>query len=351
MTEPMGQRRRRWGLLPRLALAGTALVCCLIGAECALRIYIAARGWTANCYAAQLELFRPHPENGYDLRPGFRLRSGRYAIAIDSRGLRGPEVADAKPSGVRRIVVLGESAAFGYFVSDGQEAARLLERKLRMAGRQVEVVNAGVPGYSLRQIIRRFREVVAPLHPDIAIAYLGWNDLPAITAEDPDADRFERLPIASAWERALGKSALYGFVAYRLRGPVQLAPAHWTGTVPTAAGRRRFRSDLDALAEAAREAGVKLIVCTQAMAAHPKVGSDLRLSLGADARVVDATIELGKLLHDELEEFARRCGLGMIDVYRQIEPTTENLGDYVHLTARGEERLATIWSTLLPELW
>lgn len=53
-----------------------AAVVTLVSAEVVLRSYIALRGWTPNCYAAQLQFFRPHPTTGYDLRPGCRLKSG-----------------------------------------------------------------------------------------------------------------------------------------------------------------------------------------------------------------------------------------------------------------------------------
>lgn len=334
-----------------MALSAFSLTACIVAAEIALRIYVAARGWTPNCYAAQLALFRPHEANGYDLRPGFRLRSGRYVIGVNDLGLRGLEIAGEKKPGVKRIAIVGESAAFGYFVSDGQEAARLLESKLHAAGHAVQVINAGVPGYALRQVVRRYRETVAPLKPDVVVAYLGWNDLPSIVSATPDAARFERLPIAPTWERLLGRSTLYGFVAYRLRGPVRLAPAKLTDARAHVHGIERFRKDLADLADTVQISGAKLVVCTQAMAARPDVEPALRQSLGSTENVVAAVIELGGLLSAELEKFAKRRQLPFIDVRAEIAPTTENLGDYVHLTVIGEDRLATIWSTRLPTLW
>src|SRR5690242_7410991 len=82
---PVPQPPRRLAL--KLLLV--AVVALLTG-DVALRAVVFVRGWTPNCYAAQLQLFRPNPETGYDLQPGFRLRSSVYRISINSLGLRGP---------------------------------------------------------------------------------------------------------------------------------------------------------------------------------------------------------------------------------------------------------------------
>lgn len=345
---PKRKLRSRGRFLLKCLLAA---VVTLVSAELLLRAYVAVRGWTPNCYAAQLQLFRPHPKTGYDLTPGFRLRSAVYEMSINSLGLRGPEIEVRKPTGVRRIAVVGESSAFGYLVSDGQEAARLLEKKLRKPGRSVEVINGGVPGYNLFQSIVRYDERLAPLKPDVVIAYLGWNDLPHIVSNRPDAEPFRRRAVAPAWERLLSHSTLYGFVVYRLwGGPVRMVPADFASGEPTAAGKRQFTQNLSALAEAVEQSGARLILCAQATAAHPTVTDDLKPVLGPDDVSQARAIRLGKWLHDTLADFARERDLTFIDVYAAIPPTTEMLADYVHLTAQGEERLAELWAEGLEQV-
>ncbi len=323
----------------------------LLSAEGVMRAYLAFRGWTANCYAAQLELFRPHAQTGCDLTPGFRLKSSVYQISINSLGLRGPEITRSKPRGVRRIAIVGESSAFGYLVSDGQEAARLLEKELREQGHNVEVANGAVPGYNLFQHRVRFHEVLAPLEPDLVIAYLGWNDLPYVVSDEPAADRFRRRPVPAAWERVLGHSTLYGFVVYRLLGgPVRMVPADFADSGVTPAGQRQFLENLAALASEVEKAGATFVICAQATAAHPSVSADLRPALGPDEPKQARAIELGGWLHRTLAGFASRQNLAFTDVYSEIPPTTEMLGDYVHLTAVGEERLAELWADSVARL-
>jgi lysophospholipase L1-like esterase len=335
-------RRARPRLFLKSLFAATVAV---LSAEGMLRAYLALRGWTPNCYAAQLQLFRPNAETGYDLAPGFCMRSSVGRISINSLGLRGPEVNLAKPPSVRRIAIVGESSAFGYQVSDGEEAARLLVRTLGDRSETIEVLNGGVPGYNLFQSIVRFGEVLAPLKPDIVIAYLGWNDLPYIVSNEPAADRFCRRPVAAAWERLLSHSTLYGFVVYRVwGGPVQMVPADFASGEPTPAGQRQFVDNLSALATEVERSGARLIVCAQATAAHPDVSNELRSALGPDDAKQAAAIRLGDWLHRTLADFAAERNLAFIDAYAEIPATSTMLVDYVHLTAQGEQRLADLWA-------
>jgi hypothetical protein len=71
-------------------------------------------------------------------------------VRVNSNGLRGPEVSYAKPPGVYRVLVLGDSFTFALQV-DEQETfvARLAERlQAKRPGVTIETLNAGVDGWS-----------------------------------------------------------------------------------------------------------------------------------------------------------------------------------------------------------
>jgi lysophospholipase L1-like esterase len=346
VTQPRaGRRRRGWWLILKYSLP---LVVSLATGELALRAYVWSRGWTANCYATQLFLFRPRDDVGCDLRPGFRLRSGHFEITINSLGMRGPEIDREKPPSVQRVAIVGESSTFGYLVRDEEVAARKLERNLRERGLNVEVLNAGVPGYNLNQSTVRFREVVAPLKPDLVLAYLGWNDLTYVVSDEPSARRFHVRPdyfAIPAWERLMGHSTLCGLVIYRLwKRPMQMTPAQIGGTRPTEAGTAAFRANLARLADDAAAAGAPLVLCAQATAAHPDVPAELEPWLAKTPEKRMEMIELGSWLHDTEADFAAERHLPFLDARKAIEPTTENLGDFVHLTPEGERKLAEFWA-------
>ncbi|HUY32757.1 MAG TPA: GDSL-type esterase/lipase family protein [Pirellulales bacterium] len=346
-ARPKSARRGRWRWL-KLCLPFVALV----AGELTLRVYTWCRGWTPNCYAAQLRLFRPNEEIGTDLRPGFHMRSGVYSITINSLGLRGPEISREKARGVVRVAIVGESSAFGYLVDDADVAARRLEANLRARGLEVEVLNAGVPGYNLFHSTVRYREVVAPLAPDVVLVYLGWNDLAYVVRGPSELDRFRVRPVAPGWERLLGQSTLYGLVAYRLLGAsARMMPSQIGGTRPTESGAAAFHANLARLADLVGASGARLVVCAQATAAHPHVSPRLAAVLAHSEEDRSDVIWMGMWLRDREREFAAERHVPFLDAYDAIPPTEEFLADYIHLTVAGERELAEFWTRkLLPLL-
>lgn len=330
-------KRRRWFIAA--AVLG-AVVLSVVGMEAALRVYLAVRGWTPNCYAGHLSLFRPHPEVGADLAPNFRLKSGVFEISTNSLGLRGPEISLEKPEGTVRIAMIGGSSVYGYLVSDGEEAARVLEQQLRDQGRTVEVINAGVPGYNLFRSLVRFREVVAPLDPDIVVLYAGINDIPYLTSEDPASEHWLVQPVAPAWERWLSHCATYGLFVHR--PPTTPEFVRTSGDFVTQQGAKQFRSNLEALAKEVQKVGARLVVCSQASAAQADVDPELKSRLGNDLLEFEFTVKAMAWIREELRAFAKDSGADFIDVAAELPPTAENLGDIIHLTKAGEKKLAAI---------
>jgi lysophospholipase L1-like esterase len=125
-------------------------------------------------------------------RPGFRGKFQGRPVAINALGLRGPEVLVPKPSGRRRIACFGDSITFGYGVGDDETYAFLLGQRLAPDG--VDVVNAGVTGYTSHQVVRLLRRVGPALQLDVATFCVGWND----ASRRPVDDRTYARRIAAA---------------------------------------------------------------------------------------------------------------------------------------------------------
>ncbi len=113
------------------------------------------------------EIFVPDSTTFWKLKPGEEM--GEDIEPINSKGFRGPEFAIEKTPGVTRVVALGDSVTFGGAVSYPQMLAECL-------GNGYEVINAGVPGYSLFQGLRMFESRIARVKPDIVTVMFGWND-------------------------------------------------------------------------------------------------------------------------------------------------------------------------------
>ena len=99
-------------------------------------------------------------------------QKGKYRI--NSLGFRGREIEKQKPKDKIRVVFLGGSSIFGWSVMDeGTTIPHLIELK----DERLEVINAGVLGYTSAQELGLFIEDIFELNPDIVISYNLWNDL------------------------------------------------------------------------------------------------------------------------------------------------------------------------------
>lgn len=121
---------------------------------------------------------------GWTLRPnsaGADFRGGpqQGLVRTNSLGLRADrDYAQPKPPGVLRILLLGDSFAFGVGVDQESSFATLLEARLNRSGGPLryEVANLGVSGYSTDQELLRLRALGERLQPDLVILMVCGND-------------------------------------------------------------------------------------------------------------------------------------------------------------------------------
>jgi lysophospholipase L1-like esterase len=95
-----------------------------------------------------------------------------FLVTINTQGLRMPQPL-AFPKQAQRIVLLGDSFTFGYMVHDVETFPRLLQARLP----DREIVNAGVPGYTIFQEAGMFLDRTRFSEPDITVLQVAYNDL------------------------------------------------------------------------------------------------------------------------------------------------------------------------------
>ncbi|MFT4648260.1 MAG: lysophospholipase L1-like esterase [Glaciecola sp.] len=97
-----------------------------------------------------------------------------YTVNINSLGFRDPERTYAKPAGVKRVLVLGDSVTWGWGVDNGERFSDLLEARL---GEEVQVLNMGVPGYGTGQQFWNLEKFGWRYEPDAVVLCLVLNDV------------------------------------------------------------------------------------------------------------------------------------------------------------------------------
>jgi lysophospholipase L1-like esterase len=138
------------------------------------------------------------PVDGFDLprlsaglahmqHPGLR-RLNSYLVDHSFRGRR---FALRKPKGTLRVACLGTSTTWGYGLDEAQQTdfPSMLQALLNQqpGGQRVEVINAGVRGWTAPRMRRLFEEVVAEFEPDVVTLSLYYNDAIHATVEDEEA--------------------------------------------------------------------------------------------------------------------------------------------------------------------
>jgi len=166
---PRGRRRAR---LAGLSLAAAAVAGVLLALELALRL-LAPQTFPLE------GLFRNDPVCGLRHVPGFHgtleVDGARSRVVIDGRGFRALQGAPAPVPAAHRVLVLGDSFAFGQGVS-AEEA--LPGRMQRALGPQVDVVNAGHCGYGPDNEALLLGQEGPALRPGLVLlVFYAGNDL------------------------------------------------------------------------------------------------------------------------------------------------------------------------------
>ena len=102
----------------------------------------------------------------------FETPQFRTAVRINEKGLRDRGHSYERQNDIERILVLGDSFAWGYGVEESERFSQLLEESLG-----VEVINAGVSGYSTDQELLWYRNEGIKYETDLVILVLAGNDV------------------------------------------------------------------------------------------------------------------------------------------------------------------------------
>jgi hypothetical protein len=135
-------------------------------------------------------------------------------------------------------VATGDSITFGIGVDDDDAYPQQLERVLHERGaRDVEVWNAGVPGYAMADLLGFLRRRLLPLEPDVIVLQLSKNDSAV------------PMPLSPAFMAALGWSGL--------------ARAYMIVRFNFVRDARLFEQSFEAFVRECEAAGVRLVVATE----------------------------------------------------------------------------------------
>jgi lysophospholipase L1-like esterase len=336
-----------------------------------LAVEIGARLWVAWKWQPELTYLLTHhtnergrftsnPDFCYVLRPDFRDPSGRFTH--NSQGWRGREFAAEKPPGTFRVVLMGASTVYGIFVGDDETSAAQLEKRLStlLHDRKVEVINAGVPGWTTAETVRNLRLNVLNWNPDVIVVVDGRNDIfPQLFNNYRDDYSHYRLPNeqfrhSNYWHKNLFRishsfmlvaargGGRFGFV-YKDENPASAAINFGNGPaqeelVRNATEPQRtnaFRHNLEQVVRLGRSRGALVVLSTMPFLAEDYVHHILETD---DQTLHLITEQVGRN-NEVTRAVAREMKVPLVDPAATIA-RAELLHDDCHFSPEGEQLFA-----------
>lgn len=359
-------------LLARPAVAFCSLAVVAIMTEGAIRAVERLRGsseeyeWQAASRWRALHRLSESRDMLYELVPGSSATidygaRGSVVYRISSQGVRGPERTVPKPHGVHRILILGDSVTFGYYVPEELTFVALLETALRRLDPAVEVINGGVGGYNTHNEISWLKERGLAFEPDVVVLAFCPNDvdnprfhfawhtldrlgpLPPEVFPDSSIATIEPTPPGGLLFSLRKHSRLAALLSHRmdlLRVNVAVSAARRGGE----RGRKAllglpYGDCLDALCESGSPR-------RQWLTSHLRTLDSLRAAQGFDLLVLHVPLSYqspsgpGLCARDAVAAIADSVGIVFVDPL-QVRPSSDRLFfDVTHLTPCGHRWVA-----------
>jgi lysophospholipase L1-like esterase len=328
--------RLRAGCLSLLALS-------VLG-ESGVRVWEHFHGETGSLYDCVVPV-----ANRFKLRPSTTItvpeRYGDIVYHLNRRGYRDDEPDTG--SGVRRIVLLGDSVAFGLGVDQDRIFAALLERRLRdETGRPWDVDNLAIFAYQTANELAALEEDGLQLRPELVLVQFYMNDFsifsPAGGAAPPRSliDRLTALK-----NRLVYRSAFYRRLHQAGAGLAYLALHD--------ARRRWFTESLNDAEPRGEFAMLASTPDDGRIAAFRALSRIREVARSAGARTLvlltPDEVQLYTSRYDGINRriaaFCRRQGIDLYDPLPALRTSPDRRSFYldgVHLTPQGHRRMADL---------
>lgn len=133
-----------------------------------------------------------YPDLKYELTPGASGTFSKIDVKINAQGFRGPEPASIQPA--QRVIVLGDSIAFGNFMPWEDTFSSQLQQRMHSDKRDVEVLNFGVAGYDTVQEVSLLEIRGLKYHPNLVVVAYCLNDISIASArwDQIERQRYQR---------------------------------------------------------------------------------------------------------------------------------------------------------------
>jgi lysophospholipase L1-like esterase len=321
----------------------------LLAGEAALQVRSHLRyGQSVFNVAKSEPMYRVDEVSGLKLLNPNRVYGGsRATIRSNSMGLRSPEISIERSSPSFRVAVIGASSVMGIHARENEDTfPAILERRLSEAGRwpKVEVINAGIAGYTVKDQSRLLEKLILPLRPDLIVLYPGVNDLSRL-CRPASQSRASREPLATVnAPRFLLLSNLVRKNTIWFRH----APARGARVDPSSIDPRPYEREIRKMVELSGGQGAKVMILANARSYTRDQPLDVQMKLSETARYYSYCFDLNAL-HDLSDRYNGHIRKVAGDTQTWFVPLDQHLTggsrhfvDATHFTAVGENLVADV---------
>lgn len=287
------------------------------------------------------------------LRPNKTFKGKESELVTNAEGLRSAPVATTRDAASLRLVFIGASSVMGAYAKTNDEtSAALLQQLLthQYPGRQVEVINAGIAGYSLRQQQQMLEFTAKRYQPDGFILYSGINDFASYCrAGNPPEKTVARLPQLSLPSWLLTTDLL-------LKNTVMLRPKSASAVDmvdPASLDLSGFRQSFASVLQSAGAAGKPVLVVTNTRAYRPDQPLTQQLALSETARYYNSCFDVAALhqlydLHNaQIRQLAGEFHAPLLDLDAVMPGGRKYFVDASHFSFAGEQLFAKALADLI----
>ena len=263
-------------------------------------------------------------------------------FTTNALGFRSPEIAPRPAAGELRIAVVGASTVAGAYARTNDDTfPQLLARRLRQAmpGQNINVINAGIEGYTVANIEQLIERAIIPLRPHVVVIYPGFNDMVQIcrvsTASNSVVLQPLPAPVVPNW--VLTRELISKNTVALRETPVRANRVDLDTHFPAAYGER-----LDSTVTKLKAAGITPVLMTVARAFKPGDGAGGK-RLAATALFYnhcldyEGLIQAGTMFNRTIADVAARQGVPLIDLGARMPSGPRHFADAAHFTREGEE--------------
>lgn len=306
-------------------------------------------------------LFYQHGELGLAL-----VRDYDYFgwVHINRYGFRGSDVSQVPEDGTYRIMAVGGSTTFDTFVTgDDKTWPARLEHWLQALGSDttVEVINAGVPGYTVRKNMLRLEKELYRFQPDLILLHHAHNDLfgalrRGVDTQRPFVPKPGHVPVITPWKQWISSHSLlyaklvgrWQAIRFRTAGRKALHESSRPSSEQTIEGSaRRFERDLITFLNVAEAEGIPVVLIGVSNISGPDHLDPANPAIEEMWRravpfATPTSVRQGyKRFNQTLASVAARTGTRFIssDPFDLVGPEWYSPGDVIHFNDIGADRM------------